>query len=97
MVCRTTFFWVNAGVPDTELDNRPPLGGGFFTAIVSAKVAGTRYPLVSCSYFPPCGKTAHTPNAVTIAALEEGDAMTRGEIPANRFHSIEELLADLDS
>ncbi|GHV93535.1 hypothetical protein AGMMS50268_40380 [Spirochaetia bacterium] len=46
---------------------------------------------------PECGKTAHTPNAVTIAALEEGDAMMRGEIPANRFHSIEELLADLDS
>ncbi|GHV45606.1 hypothetical protein AGMMS49546_31820 [Spirochaetia bacterium] len=52
-------------------------------------------PLVSCRYFPLC--LEGTPNAVTIAALEEGDAMTRGEIPANRFHSIEELLADLDS
>ncbi|GHU01515.1 hypothetical protein FACS1894147_01500 [Spirochaetia bacterium] len=37
------------------------------------------------------------PNEETIAAFKEGDAMMRGEIPANRFHSIEELFADLDS
>jgi hypothetical protein len=36
-------------------------------------------------------------NAETIAAFEEGDAMLRGEIPAQRFNSIEELLADLRS
>ena len=36
-------------------------------------------------------------NAETIAAIEEGDAMLRGEIPAQRFNSIEELLADLRS
>ena len=36
-------------------------------------------------------------NAETIAAFEEGDAMLRGEIPAQRFSSIEELLADLRS
>ena len=46
---------------------------------------------------PFCGKTEHIPNAVTIAAMEEGDAMERGEIPAKRFHSLEELLADLRS
>jgi hypothetical protein len=38
----------------------------------------------------------HTPNAVTIAAMREGDAMLRGEIPANRYHSFVEMLADLD-
>jgi hypothetical protein len=36
-------------------------------------------------------------NAETIAAFEEGDAMLRGEIPAQRFNSLEELLADLRS
>jgi hypothetical protein len=37
----------------------------------------------------PCPLCAiyHEPNAETIAAMEEGDAMERGEIPANRFHS----------
>jgi hypothetical protein len=46
---------------------------------------------------PYCGKTEHTPNAVTIAAIEEGDAMERGEIPANRFHSLDELFNALDN
>jgi uncharacterized protein YcbX len=36
-------------------------------------------------------------NAETIAALEEGNAMERGEIPANRFHSFEEMLESLRS
>jgi hypothetical protein len=36
-------------------------------------------------------------NAETMAAIEEGRAMMRGEIPAQRFSSIEELLADLRS
>jgi hypothetical protein len=36
-------------------------------------------------------------NAETVAAIEEGRAMMRGEIPAQRFHSLEELLADLRS
>ena len=36
-------------------------------------------------------------NAETVAAIEEGRAMMRGEIPAQRFSSLEELLADLRS
>ena len=36
-------------------------------------------------------------NAKTIAAIEEGRAMLRGEIPAKRFSSLEDLLADLRS
>jgi hypothetical protein len=39
----------------------------------------------------------HTPNAVTIAAIQEGDAMLRGEIPANRYHSFGEMLKALHS
>ena len=36
-------------------------------------------------------------NAETIAAFKEGDAIIRGEIPAQRFNSLEELLTDLRS
>jgi hypothetical protein len=38
-----------------------------------------------------------TLNAETIAALEEGEAILRGEIPAKRYHSAEEMWADLDA
>ena len=36
-------------------------------------------------------------NAETVAAIEEGRAMMRGEVPAQQFGSLEELLADLRS
>jgi hypothetical protein len=39
----------------------------------------------------------HTPNAVTIAAIQEGDAMLKGEIPANRYRSLDEILEALRS
>jgi hypothetical protein len=34
-------------------------------------------------------------NAETVAAIEEGMAMSRGEIPAKRFKSLAEMLEDL--
>jgi hypothetical protein len=37
----------------------------------------------------------HTPNAGTIAAMEEGDAILRGEIPAKWHSTPEELFKDL--
>ncbi|GHV95138.1 hypothetical protein AGMMS50293_14580 [Spirochaetia bacterium] len=37
------------------------------------------------------------PNEETIAAIEEGEAMMRGEIPSPTFNSLEEVLADLRS
>jgi hypothetical protein len=36
------------------------------------------------------------PNEETIAAFEEGDAMERGEIPANRYSSVDEIWKELD-
>jgi hypothetical protein len=36
-------------------------------------------------------------NAKTIAAIEEGRAMMRGEIPSKLYNSLEEMLVDLDS
>jgi hypothetical protein len=45
---------------------------------------------------PLCAKN-NTPNAETAAAIREGRAMMKGEIPAKRFSSLEELLVDLRS
>jgi hypothetical protein len=45
---------------------------------------------------PICAAHDYMPNAETIAAIEEGRAMMRGEIPALRFHSFEEMVADLE-
>ena len=36
-------------------------------------------------------------NAKTVAAIEEGDAMLRGEIPSKWYNSLEEMLVDLDT
>jgi hypothetical protein len=46
---------------------------------------------------PVCTAKNYTPNAETIAAIEEGRAMRRGEIPSPTFHSLKELLADMQS
>ena len=44
---------------------------------------------------PICANS--TPNAETIAAIEEGRAMMRGEIPTKWYNSLEEMLVDLDA
>jgi hypothetical protein len=44
---------------------------------------------------PLCARY-HEPNEETLAALTEGDTILRGEIPAKRFDSLEEMLVDLD-
>jgi len=36
-------------------------------------------------------------NAETRAAIEEGDAILRGDIPAKRYSSLQEMLVDLES
>jgi hypothetical protein len=37
------------------------------------------------------------PNAATIAAFEEGDAILEGRKPGYEFHSLEEMFACLDA
>ena len=46
---------------------------------------------------PLCAAKNYMPNAKTIAAIEEGRAMMRGEIPSKLYNSLEEMLVDLDS
>jgi hypothetical protein len=45
----------------------------------------------------PCPLCAiyHEPNEETIAAMEEGDAIVRGDIPSPSFDSFEEFLHEL--
>ena len=43
---------------------------------------------------PICANSV--PNAETIAAIQEGRAMMRGEIPAKRFSSLNEMWEDLE-
>jgi hypothetical protein len=66
-----------------------------FTPAVEPKAADNDglYPDGVC---PICAAHDYMPNAETIAAIEEGRAMMRGEIPAKRFHSFEEMLEDLE-
>jgi hypothetical protein len=46
---------------------------------------------------PVCAAHDYMPNAETIAAIKEGRAMMRGEIPSKLYNSLEEMLVDLDS
>jgi hypothetical protein len=50
---------------------------------------------------PDCGKTEHTPNAVTLAAMREAETIARGEVPSaifidpTEYRTREELKANL--
>ena len=51
-------------------------------------------PICNAHLDPETGNPRY--NAETVAAIEEGMAISRGEIPAKRFHSLKEMLEDLD-
>ena len=51
------------------------------------------YPDGEC---PICAAHNYMPNAETIAAIEEGRAMMRGEIPTKWYTSTDEMFEDLD-
>jgi hypothetical protein len=44
---------------------------------------------------PLCAKS-HTPNAETAAAIREGRAMLKGEVPAKWYNSLDEMWEDLE-
>ncbi|GHT60798.1 hypothetical protein FACS1894109_18830 [Spirochaetia bacterium] len=46
---------------------------------------------------PVCGKMEHVPNAEAIAAMQEVNDMIDGKISAQSFHSLDELLEDMES
>ncbi|GMO52981.1 MAG: hypothetical protein Ta2G_10950 [Termitinemataceae bacterium] len=55
-----------------------------------ANIPASRRATVDVDSCPLCERYKE-PNAATIAAFEEGDAMLRGEKPAVWHHSIEDL------
>jgi hypothetical protein len=61
----------------------------------AAFAAGEPCPLCAKHTDPVTGER-HL-NAETIAAIEEGDAMVRGDIPSPTFNTLAELLAELRS
>jgi hypothetical protein len=77
-----------------EAERRKPTPGEL-AAADAALAAGEPCPLCAGYYDP---ETEDPPfNAETVAAIEEGRAMMRGEIPSKLYHSFEEMLADLDA
>jgi hypothetical protein len=80
-----------------DVPREVPAGKTILTFTPASEKAGGYPPITA-----PGGMTGdcpldHIPNAETIAAFEEVEAMKRGEIPMQRFNSLEELLADLRS
>jgi len=51
-------------------------------------------PICARKFDPVTGNPRY--NTETIAAIEEGRAMMRGEIPAKRFSSLDEMWEDLE-
>jgi hypothetical protein len=56
---------------------------------------GGECPICAAHRDPVTGNPRY--NAETVAAIEEGLAISRGEIPALHFNSFEEMVADLKS
>ena len=65
-----------------------------FTPAVKAADDDGLYPDGVC---PICAAHNYMPNAETIAAIEEGRAMMRGEIPSKLYTSTDEMWEDLMS
>ena len=70
-----------------------PVVLAFTPASVADNTAEGDCPVCSKYRDPETGEPRF--NSETIAAIEEGRAMMRGEIPAQRFNSLEELWDDL--
>ena len=77
-----------------DLPREVPVG----RAVLTFTLAPETVPLHEC---PLCAKNCDPVtgnpryNAETVAAIEEGRAMMRGEIPAKRFSSLDEMWEDL--
>ena len=67
-----------------------------FTPVVSTntKLVADECPYCTKNRNPVTGNPNY--NAETIAAIEEGIAISRGEMPAKRFNSLAEMLEDLE-
>jgi len=72
-----------------------PTGRTIISFTPAAKpVASHECPTCAKNIDPVTGNPLY--NAETVAAIEEGIAISRGEIPAKRFNSLAEMLEDLE-
>ena len=72
-----------------------PLGPVTITFTPTAETAELHpCPICARNIDPETGNPRY--NTETIAAIEEGRAILRGEIPAKRFNSLTEMLEDLE-
>jgi len=67
--------------------------GRTIIAFTPAAVIG-ECPICTAHRDPVTGNPRY--NAETVAAIEEGMAISRGEIPAKRFNSLKEMIEDLE-
>jgi hypothetical protein len=65
-----------------------------FTPKTDAEEVAGECPICAAHRDPVTGNPRY--NAETVAAIEEGMAISRGEIPAKRFHSLAEMIEDLE-
>jgi hypothetical protein len=65
-------------------------------AIAPNVISYKRGPIPSSDFVQEC-PFDHTPNAKTIAAIQEAHDMRDGKIPEIRFNSFEEFIKDLES
>jgi len=71
-----------------------PAGRTILTFTPAIGVADGECPICAAHRDPVTGEERF--NAETAAAIREGRAMMRGEIPAKRFHSLAEMIEDLE-
>jgi hypothetical protein len=65
-------------------------------AITPNVISYEHRPILSADFLQEC-PFDHTPNAETIAAIQEAHDMRDGKIPEIRFNSFEEFIKDLES
>jgi len=77
-----------------EVPKTVPAGRTILTFTPAAEETALREcPVCTRKFDPVTGNPRY--NAETVAAIEEGRAMMRGEIPANRFNSLDEMWDEL--
>ena len=78
-----------------EVPREIPAGRTIIAFTPASEVSALREcPICARKFDPITGNPRY--NAETIAAIEEGRAMIRGEIPAKRFNSLDEMVEELE-
>jgi hypothetical protein len=77
-----------------DVPHEVPVGRSILTFKPAPEADFEECPICAKHRDPETGNPRY--NAETVAAIEEGMAISRGEIPAKRFHSLDEMWEDLE-